>query len=213
MYLRCILSHTWCLDVVDDKTLSELQKLAVSRISDALFASLADSRKQQLFSALIEVALHGDVNVVSDVRALLRDLKTPAKVIAHELLTSQQRLAQTVDHKGGAGNAKRVKTESHGASAIVEASQHAVTILELLQYRTPTADEDLIVLPLFDLLAVTLSINVNDVGSLVEYMNQLALSAITRTLKAVQENGVTLNTNRVRVDLVVQCIRSKSSFF
>ncbi|RKP05884.1 hypothetical protein THASP1DRAFT_19205 [Thamnocephalis sphaerospora] len=201
-----ILSGTLLADVTDETSISMLQQQAALRVTHPFFEALTENRKQQLFSQLMELTLNASANVVTDVRGILRDIRAPAKVVVHELLRCQQSLAQTIGH-----GTKRARVLSNGQTALANALQHAVAILELLQYHEPSADEDLLVLPLFDMLAVTLSTGTNEASSLFEYVNQLVLSAITRILGTIRAAGVVLDANRVRVDLVVQCIRGTTN--
>lgn len=82
-----------------------------------------------------------------------------------------------------------------------------VTVLELIESKTISNDATL-VKPLFDVLASMVNATLRDTPVSLEYIYQLIMSALTRIIRTAQESETTIDGSWMRVDIVVQCIRT-----
>lgn len=206
-----------------DNDREQLQLATLSMINREFFVVLNESRQQQLFSQLVQLTLVHQVNIATEARRIIKDITSTSTVLVYELLQCQDILAQqSTGSSLSAQHSKRSKTSSDDVDMDIQSSsttataviQRVIVVLELIQHREMTNDEMQLVLPLFDLLAITLSGEIGEPRSILDYVKQLVLSGLTRIIRQLlQQNTApsSLDANRVRVDLVVQCLRGTNN--
>lgn len=84
------------------------------------------------------------------------------------------------------------------------------TLLEIID-STEIPGDDKLVKPLFELLAALLNAETLDATMSLEYVNQLVMSTLSTILQAAEEQKKHVEESILRVDTIVQCIRTTAN--
>ncbi|KAI9591544.1 hypothetical protein BDF19DRAFT_454726 [Syncephalis fuscata] len=219
--LFSLLSGLTTITSLSDVDREHLQRTTLAVITRDFFAVLSEVRQQQLFSQLVQLTLTEQANVAIEARRVIKHIYASCTVLAYELLQCQEILATEANTAQHTKRSKLVSDDTDvtgAATSSTTAIQRITVVLELIQYRDVTGDEIQLVLPLFDLLAIMLSGETSETRVVLDYVNQLILSGLTRIIRQLLlqsteggEAAPSLDASRIRVDLVVQCIRGTTN--
>jgi len=185
-----------------------VQLLSLRRITKEFFAAVPAAGQKPLFSKLCDIAVSTTTAVAKAVKAVVVSISLHSSLLIHELVTAQRRLKEVPPSP-----AKKRKTKaSESAGSLPKLSQeaihHVVVLLEMIEMKDHIVDPADLVPVLFDLLAEVL--NSNSEASL-EYVKQLLLSALLVITRFVLDSGIQLEERNLRVDLIIQCIRTSEN--
>ncbi|KAG0164360.1 HEAT repeat-containing protein 1 [Apophysomyces sp. BC1034] len=175
------------------------RRFALQQITHDFFEQASDKAKKSIFSVLVDIATNGQQNEVLAAKRVFADISLSAKMLEDALMATAKALAGTVSEA-----AKRQRTET--VSKAVDLYE-LVTVLELIESKAITNDH-LLVKPLFEILTAMVNADLRDAPVSLEYINQLLMSSLTRIIQSAEENHNEVEESALRVDTVVQCIRS-----
>ncbi|XP_056153009.1 HEAT repeat-containing protein 1 [Lampris incognitus] len=192
------------------------QIIALEQITMPFFSALGDEKVQQrllgvMFNLLVESKSHLVANTISSV---FKGIAVDGELVANELappekpkvkVTVQQTRRSRLLHRK-AQEGSEAKPEEGAMSW-----QRVTLILELLQHKKKLKRAQLLVPPLFALLARSLEPCAIEQGNM-EYTKQLLLSCLLNVCQKLSPNGGPiapdiLDEDKFNVELVVQCVR------
>ncbi|KAJ3097570.1 HEAT repeat-containing protein 1, partial [Physocladia obscura] len=155
---------------------------------------------QQIYSALIQVASKGAINVSLAAKNVLKTVQVSSEVVLNVILA-----CKSVIGEGGEmeQQAKRSKNDWETIVGINE----LITLLEILDSTTNITSKGNLVGPLFELLSFILPLEASKVPVSLEYLKQLLITAKLNIIRNVKLAGAVIDESVIRVDLIVSCIR------
>ncbi|KAI9313807.1 hypothetical protein BX666DRAFT_2055891 [Dichotomocladium elegans] len=200
-----LLSSAKVLDGEDEEGWqASTRRFAIRQISVEFFANAKDAAKHSLFGALIDIATNGEQADVRASKKVLTTIDIPVKLFDERLAAFSRSLASSADEPV---SSKRVRSSDTATGSPQVDLYELVTLLELIESITIKNDA-LLIKPLFDVLAAMINADLRDAPVSLEYISQLIMSSLTRIIRSIEENRLHIEESILRVDVVVQCIRT-----
>ncbi|KAH6569665.1 hypothetical protein BASA60_008135 [Batrachochytrium salamandrivorans] len=174
---------------------------ALAQITGDWISGIQMEKCQVVFSSLIDLIALGDGEIGAKVKVMLKPLPISGLVV----LPTLERIHQHLSQDAVQPSAKRTKSHSEDESTIVASG---IALLELLQFKEELTETEILIGPLFDMLAALLNADIVQTLTEVDYLKQLILSTLSLMFRAgIDNQTLSINEDFVRIDLVVQCIR------
>ncbi|KAI9255682.1 hypothetical protein BDA99DRAFT_562196 [Phascolomyces articulosus] len=181
------------------------RRFALKQISPEFFKNAKEMAQRAIFGVLIDIATNAEQHDVHLAKKVLNKICIPVKLYEEFLTSVVTGLNQTVvDVETTTKRARKEKQQSK-----VDLYE-LVTILELIE-STVIGNDVLLVKRLFDTLAAMINAELRDAPVSLEYISQLIMSSLTRIIRAAEDHKQSLEESALRVDSVVQCIRTTSN--
>ncbi|KAL2917305.1 snoRNA-binding rRNA-processing protein utp10 [Polyrhizophydium stewartii] len=174
---------------------------ALEQITAAWIEGIDLDKQQVIFAALVDLVALGDGAVAPKIKAMLKHLPISGSVV----LPTLERIQQFLGQDPATTTAKRAKSQTDTEKSLILGG---VALLELLQLADNMPESEMLIGPLFDMLAALLNSDVVQTLTEVEYFKQLILSALQQLFRSqIDSRTLLVSEDAVRIDLVVQCIR------
>ncbi|KAJ2781610.1 snoRNA-binding rRNA-processing protein utp10 [Coemansia interrupta] len=188
------------------------QQLAFERLAaEGFVQALGQDARVDLTSCLLRVADAGNAYSLAGgttLRDLFAALPLDAETASDEIAAIAGRLGAQEKGEAPAGKrARRAQPEASAPSPLAEVS----TLLELVGGSEALSTSASLLPGLFALLYALVAEAPRDAGVPVEYVKQLVLGLLLRVIEHATQAGVVLGEAAVRVDVVVQAIRTSPS--
>ncbi|KAI9492397.1 hypothetical protein BDB00DRAFT_883490 [Zychaea mexicana] len=181
------------------------RRCALKQISPEFFQNAKEKVQREIFGALVDIATNAEQHDVHLAKKVLGEIRIPVKLFDEFLTSVVSALNQTIaDTEATAKRARKEKQRS--AVDLYE----LVTVLELIE-STVIEHDVLLVKRLFDTLAAMINAELRDAPVSLEYISQLIMSSLTRIIRTAEGQKESLEESTLRVDSVVQCIRTTSN--
>uniref|UniRef100_A0A667YWY5 HEAT repeat-containing protein 1 n=1 Tax=Myripristis murdjan TaxID=586833 RepID=A0A667YWY5_9TELE len=186
------------------------QITALEQITKPFFSALPDEKVQQRLLAVMFDLLVESRNplVANTVSSVFKAIAVDGELVANELTPPEKpKVTVTVQQTR---RSKALQSGEAGPEEGAVSWDRVTLILELLQHKKKLRRAQLLVPPLFSLLA-SLEPRVGDQGNM-EYTKQLLLSCLLNVCQKLSPDGGAvapdvLDEDKFNVELVVQCVR------
>uniref|UniRef100_A0A667YWZ9 HEAT repeat-containing protein 1 n=1 Tax=Myripristis murdjan TaxID=586833 RepID=A0A667YWZ9_9TELE len=180
-------------------------------ITKPFFSALPDEKVQQRLLAVMFDLLVESRNplVANTVSSVFKAIAVDGELVANELTPPEKpKVTVTVQQTR---RSKALQSGEAGPEEGAVSWDRVTLILELLQHKKKLRRAQLLVPPLFSLLARSLEPRVGDQGNM-EYTKQLLLSCLLNVCQKLSPDGGAvapdvLDEDKFNVELVVQCVR------
>uniref|UniRef100_A0A667YWY1 HEAT repeat-containing protein 1 n=1 Tax=Myripristis murdjan TaxID=586833 RepID=A0A667YWY1_9TELE len=182
------------------------QITALEQITKPFFSALPDEKVQQRLLAVMFDLLVESRNplVANTVSSVFKAIAVDGELVANELTPPEKpKVTVTVQQTR---RSKALQSGEAGPEEGAVSWDRVTLILELLQHKKKLRRAQLLVPPLFSLLARSLEPRVGDQGNM-EYTKQLLLSCLLNVCQKLSPDGDVLDEDKFNVELVVQCVR------
>ncbi|KAI7857260.1 hypothetical protein BDC45DRAFT_603350 [Circinella umbellata] len=204
LFIQLLQSYNTLADEDDEGWKMSTRRFALKQISAEFFQSAKENPQREIFNVLIDIATNAEQHDVHLAKKVLNQIRIPVKLYDEFLASVVTGLNQTIVNTETTKRARKEKTQSK-----VDLYE-LVTVLELLE-STVVEKDVLLVKRLFDTLAAMINAELRDAPVSLEYISQLIMSALTRIIRAAEDHKEFLEESTLRVDSVVQCIRTTSN--
>uniref|UniRef100_A0A667ZDD2 HEAT repeat-containing protein 1 n=1 Tax=Myripristis murdjan TaxID=586833 RepID=A0A667ZDD2_9TELE len=191
------------------------QITALEQITKPFFSALPDEKVQQRLLAVMFDLLVESRNplVANTVSSVFKAIAVDGELVANELTPPEKPKVTVTVQQTRRSKALQRKAQESGEAGPEEGAvswDRVTLILELLQHKKKLRRAQLLVPPLFSLLA-SLEPRVGDQGNM-EYTKQLLLSCLLNVCQKLSPDGGAvapdvLDEDKFNVELVVQCVR------
>ncbi|XP_029933931.1 HEAT repeat-containing protein 1 isoform X2 [Myripristis murdjan] len=192
------------------------QITALEQITKPFFSALPDEKVQQRLLAVMFDLLVESRNplVANTVSSVFKAIAVDGELVANELTPPEKPKVTVTVQQTRRSKALQRKAQESGEAGPEEGAvswDRVTLILELLQHKKKLRRAQLLVPPLFSLLARSLEPRVGDQGNM-EYTKQLLLSCLLNVCQKLSPDGGAvapdvLDEDKFNVELVVQCVR------
>uniref|UniRef100_A0A667YWZ5 HEAT repeat-containing protein 1 n=1 Tax=Myripristis murdjan TaxID=586833 RepID=A0A667YWZ5_9TELE len=191
------------------------QITALEQITKPFFSALPDEKVQQRLLAVMFDLLVESRNplVANTVSSVFKAIAVDGELVANELTPPEKPKVTVTVQQTRRSKALQRKAQESGEAGPEEGAvswDRVTLILELLQHKKKLRRAQLLVPPLFSLLARSLEPRVGDQGNM-EYTKQLLLSCLLNVCQKLSPDGErkinVLDEDKFNVELVVQCVR------
>ncbi|KAI9026268.1 armadillo-type protein [Hyaloraphidium curvatum] len=182
---------------------------AVVDLLPLVFPDVAEERQGDIVAHLLNLTAHASQTVLQHARDALRSLNVDGRTVTSEL---RQCMASLFSSK--AADSPRKKAKVAASEYAVEPGArdwlYLVSLLEHVQYGTGEGASKGLIAALFELLGHLNDAATSGAGS-TEYARQLTLEAARRCLESHDHTFEPVEDSVLRVDNVVQCLRSSDN--
>ncbi|KAI8149580.1 hypothetical protein BJV82DRAFT_708430 [Fennellomyces sp. T-0311] len=205
LFIRLLQNHETLQGEDEDGWQVSTRRFALKQISVEFFKNAKEKAQREIFNALVDIATNAEQYDVHIAKKVLDQVNVPVKLFDEFLTSVVNSLNETI--AASEQSAKRSRTEKKTATVDL---YELVTVLELIESTVIENDVQL-VKRLFNTLAAMINAELRDAPVSLEYISQLIMSSLTRIIRSAEEHKIPLEEPSLRVDAVVQCIRTTSN--
>lgn len=174
--------------------LPKIIEKVLEMVTQEFFENLNVTQQIELVKKLYEILGHGDSHLVQISKTVLNSLQLSSAHILPLLTSTKMKIVPVVEDR------KKPKIEDGSPDATMKIF---TLLLEILDSKNNIDDSQDLIMPLFDILKDTLTLEAN----LYEYTKQLLLSIINEVFLSLNSSNLTIGSELIQIDTLLQCIR------
>ncbi|KAJ1674450.1 snoRNA-binding rRNA-processing protein utp10, partial [Spiromyces aspiralis] len=207
-----------------------LQRRAIDLLTTPLLKSLGGDHQRALVHRLLRILAtqdhihHGDAAVAKGIKGILDRLPLDPGLPAQDIEAFASELQALTDDSSRSAKKGRMEGGRSVAQRASNVVYKLVALLEFVQTKGTVSHSPLLALPLFTALSAMLDINVNHALGRpesdsqqpapplpIEYTKQLIIDILLHIFRETSRGGVKVDESMLRVDTLVQVIRTSTS--